>query len=88
MDEGNEVLVCASEYVKGRPSLTFEKLEIIGQIADSFADFLICFLSSFKHLGRFMHQEKRETGMNYLYMSVSLISHCNTFPRNQSIATD
>jgi hypothetical protein len=29
MDEGNEVLVCASEYVKGKPSFTFENPEIM-----------------------------------------------------------
>jgi hypothetical protein len=38
MDEGNEVLVCASEYVKGRPSFTLAKLEVIRQFVYSFAD--------------------------------------------------
>jgi hypothetical protein len=37
MDEGNEVLVCASEYVKGKPSSTLEKPEIVGQFV-CFAD--------------------------------------------------
>jgi hypothetical protein len=38
MDEGNEVLVCASEYVKGKPSFILEKLEIKRQLVYSFAD--------------------------------------------------
>jgi hypothetical protein len=29
MDEGNEVLVCASEYVKGMLIFIFEKLKIV-----------------------------------------------------------
>lgn len=37
MDEGNEVLVCASEYVKGRLVFTHEKPKIIGICVDDFA---------------------------------------------------
>jgi hypothetical protein len=37
MDEGNEVLVCASEYVKGRPVFTHEKQKIIGMCVHNFA---------------------------------------------------
>jgi len=37
MDEGNEVLVCASEYVKGKPVFTHEKPKILGICVHDFA---------------------------------------------------
>jgi len=37
MDEGNEVLVCASEYVKGRQNFTFRKPKVKGKFVCLFA---------------------------------------------------
>jgi len=37
MDEGNEVLVCASEYVKGRPVFKHEKPNVTGICVHDFA---------------------------------------------------
>jgi hypothetical protein len=40
MDEGNEVLVCASEYVKGKPVFTQEKTNNYGRMCAWFCSLI------------------------------------------------